>query len=111
MSPGVQTKSFLLKLFIPCGFSVIDVMGSIAEYRRTPLLNFQGESEVLLLPNYDGKQLVFKLRRVISGKDTTNPDVAAAQEDYKRDTWEHGGVAYSRLYDRFDLVEVDVAYE
>lgn len=105
----------ILKIHLPRGFPVIDVLNAI----RKTKLTFPGEHEILLLPEVNGKRLTFTFRsKTVSPAQQTADTEAVQTAIYKQQEeakglywYEHPTRHKTALGKRFVIYEVDATYE
>jgi hypothetical protein len=104
----------IFKINLHDGFPFIDVNDSIRSIR----LHFPGEKEYLLLPEVEGKKLIFDMVKKTVSPDETNPDTllvhAAILEGEKEAEgmywYKHPTRQIKQLEKRFVIYEVNARY-
>jgi hypothetical protein len=104
----------IFKINLLEGFPFIDVIDSI----RSTRLNFPGEKEYLLLPEIEGKKLIFELVKKTISPDETNPNTLVIQKAILENEkeaqnmywYQHPSRLLKRLEKRFIIYEVNAKY-
>ena len=104
----------IFKINLLEGFPFIDVQDSI----RSTRVHFPGEKEYLLLPEIEGKKLIFELVKKTISPDETNPNTVVIQkaileqekEGQNMYWYQHPSRLVKRLEKRFIVYEVNAKY-
>ena len=106
--------STIFKINLLEGLPFIDVNDSI----RSTRLTFPGEKEYLLLPEIEGKKLIFELVNKTITPDETNPNTLVIQKAILENEkeaqnmywYQHPSRLLKRLEKRFVIYEVNAKY-